>query len=53
MSARIVIDLPAATSKEEELAMLLRASETIALIFRELPKVKIEVQPAMDKPQVG
>ena len=53
MSARIVIDLPAAASQEEELALLLSASETIALIFRELPEVKIQVQPAFEGPQVG
>ena len=53
MSARIVIDLPPAASEEEELAVLLSASETIALIFRELPEVKVQVQPSLQDPQAG
>lgn len=48
MSARIVIDLPAAASEEEEMAQLLCASQSIALIFREVPEVKIEVQPTQE-----
>jgi hypothetical protein len=46
MSTRIVIDLPAAASDEEEIEQLLRASQSIALVFRDMPKVKVQVQPA-------
>lgn len=44
-STRIVIDLPQAETELERALQLLRTSETIAFIYRDMPDARIDVQP--------
>ena len=53
MSTRITIDLPAAASEDEHLRQLLASSQAIALVFRDVPDVKVGIEPADENPRVG